>query len=239
MTGLVLSRERVSWLLERGGFVKIDGLREPDHAAVAASAGADAIGFIFAPARRQVTPDVARRCIEAARQASPDRQIIAVGVFVDADTGEIDAVARETGLDLVQLHGDETPDVVGTLHVPAIKALRPRPGATGATVLAEIERFRSASVPPIAFLIDGFSERGAGGTGARADWNLVASIGRDAGVILAGGLDPENVAAAIGQVRPLGVDVSSGVEIAGVKDAGRITAFVQAARAAFRQQVSA
>ena len=123
--------------------------------------------------------------------------------------------------------------------MPAIKALRPRPGATGATVLAKIERFRSASVPPAAFLIDGFSEQGAGGTGARADWTLAAAIAGEAAVILAGGLDPENVAAAIGLVRPLGVDVSSGVEIAGVKDADRITAFVQAARAAFQQQESA
>jgi phosphoribosylanthranilate isomerase len=86
----------------------------------------------------------------------------------------------------------------------------------------------------LGILVDGYAEESAGGTGVRADWRLAAEIGATFPIILAGGLDPDNVGAAIRQVRPLGVDVSSGVEIDGVKDASRIEAFIRAARTAFR-----
>jgi phosphoribosylanthranilate isomerase len=228
------NQERLSWLFARGAIVKIDGLREPKHAAAAAAAGADLIGFIFAPARRQVTAAVARSCIAAARAASPERPVLAVGVFVDAPPSEMASIARETGIDVLQLHGAEPPESLRHLPVPALKALRPRPGTKAAHVMAEISRYHSSPQPPLGILVDGYSEEFAGGTGARADWRLAAEIGASFPIILAGGLDPDNVGAAIRQVRPLGVDVSSGVEIDGVKDAGRIEAFIRAARTAFR-----
>jgi phosphoribosylanthranilate isomerase len=227
--------ERLSRLFARGGIVKIDGLREPEHAAAAAAAGADLIGFIFAPARRQVTAAVARSCIAAARAAAPERPVLAVGVFVDAPPLETARIARETGIDALQLHGAEPPESLRHLPVPALKALRPRPGTKAAHLMAEIGRFHSAPQPPLGMLVDGFAEESAGGTGVRADWQLAAEIGTAFPIILAGGLDPDNVGAAIRQVRPLGVDVSSGVETEGVKDASRIEQFIRAARQAYQQ----
>jgi len=228
------NHERLSRLFARGAIVKIDGLREPEHAAAAAAAGADLIGFIFAPARRQVTAAVARSCIAAAQAAAPERPMLAVGVFVDAPLSEMARITRESGIAALQLHGAEPPESLRHLPVPALKALRPRPGTKAARLTAEIDSYRLSPQPPLGILVDGYAEESAGGTGARADWRLAAEIGATFPIILAGGLDSDNVGAAIRQVRPLGVDVSSGVEIAGVKDASRIEAFIRAARTAFR-----
>lgn len=217
----------------RHGVVKICGLREPEHAAVAAAAGADLLGFIFGPARRQVTAETARACIEAAREAAGDRRILATGVFVDASVEEIARVAKEAGLDLIQLHGTETPAFLETLNLPATKALRPRNGASPADILAEVEAFLDARKPPVGFLLDAHVEGAAGGTGARVDWSLAAEVGAVQPMMLAGGLDPHNVGTAIRQVNPLGVDVSSGVETGGVKDTALIEDFIRVAKAAF------
>jgi phosphoribosylanthranilate isomerase len=227
-------QERLSQIFARGGIVKIDGLRDPEHAVAAAAAGADLIGFIFAPARRQVTAAMARTCIAAAREAVTERSVLAVGVFVDASLAEMAKTASEAGLDAIQLHGAEPPEALRHLPVPALKALRPRPGAEATDVLAEIDRYHSSTRPPLGILVDGYAADAAGGTGARADWRLASEIAAAVPIILAGGLNPQNVDAAIRQVRPLGVDVSSGVEIDGVKAARRIEEFIQAARQAFQ-----
>jgi phosphoribosylanthranilate isomerase len=227
--------ERLSHLLARGSVVKICGLRDPEHAAVAASAGADLIGFIFAPARRQITATTARRCIAAAREAAAGRELFAVGVFVDASPHQMALVAQEAGVDALQLHGSESPESLQQLPMPALKALRPRPGIDAAHILAEINRFRSSTRPPVGILIDGYTEGALGGTGARADWGRAKEIGATFPFLLAGGLAPENVGIAIREVRPLGVDVSSGVEIDGVKDVERIEAFIRTARQAFQE----
>jgi phosphoribosylanthranilate isomerase len=225
---------RTSRVLLRGNLVKIDGLRQPEHAAAAAAAGADLVGFIFAPARRRVAPETARDCVAVARAAARGREILAVGVFVDARPDEIRETCSEANLDLAQLHGAETPPYVSDLGVPVIKALRPRPGTHSAEVIAEIDRFNSSLAPPVAFVIDGYDAQAAGGTGTRADWALVAEIAQARPVFLAGGLDANNVAEAIRTVRPVGVDVSSGVETDGVKDERLIEAFIRAARAGFQ-----
>ena len=222
-------------LFQRGtGLVKICGLREPAHAAAAAAAGADLIGFIFAPARRQVAPETARECIAAARDAAGERRVMAVGVFVDAEPDEINRVVEEAGLDVVQLHGAEPPEMLGELSVPAVKVFRPRSDETIATMLAAADRYLGAARPPAGILFDGYSEKGMGGEGIRADWTLAAEIARVRPIMLGGGLDAENVAAAIARVGPVGVDVSSGVESDGGKDPVRIEAFVAAAREAFK-----
>jgi phosphoribosylanthranilate isomerase len=222
--------------LQRGGVVNVCGLREPGDAAAAAAAGADLIGFIFAPARRQVVAVVARACITAAREAARG-DINAVGVFVDAPPTEIAAVVSEAGLDAVQLHGSEPEEALQDLTVPAIKVFKPRPGEGHDRLIAEIERYAAAAVPPLAFLVDGYSSRGAGGTGARADWTMMAAVAARHSLLLGGGLNPRNVGSAISQVRPLGVDVSSGVEIAGAKNHELIKSFVAAARAAFQAEL--
>ncbi|MFN8591434.1 MAG: phosphoribosylanthranilate isomerase [Thermomicrobiales bacterium] len=216
------------------GLIKICGLREPEHAAAAAEAGADLLGFIFVKARRQVTPKQARNCIDAARRAAPHRDILAAGVFVDADPVVINDAARIAGLDLVQLHGNEPPGSIASIAVPVMKVFRPGPGDPGAEIMDAIETYLRLDQPPVGFVIDGYSERGHGGEGVRADWTLAASVNRVHPLLLGGGLDPENVAAAIAAVKPLGVDVSSGVETDGVKDPARIASFILAAREAFR-----
>lgn len=229
----MIQSHRLSAALERGNLIKIDGLRQPEHAVAAAVGGADLIGFIFAPARRQVSTAVARDCIRAARDAAVDREVVAVGVFVDAEPATIEAIAQIADLDVAQLHGSENPAILDAVTMPVFKALRPRGGAQVSDVLAEIAGFRIHQPPAAGFLIDGFSEGAAGGTGVRADWELAASVNRVVPIFLAGGLDPDNVSLAIRSVRPLGVDVSSGVEIDGEKCPERIVAFIQAARLAF------
>lgn len=213
-------------------FVKICGLQEPAHARAAAIHGADLLGFIFVPSRRQVTAAQARSCIQAARCAA-SRPILAVGVFANAPVAEIHAVASEAGLDLIQLHGDEPPSVLEELMLPAIKALRPAPGTPPSEVKAAIAAYQRASRPPVAMLIDGYHPTHLGGGGIRADWALAAEVAAEATIVLAGGLDPVNVAEAIFAVRPAGVDVSSGVESHGVKDPAKIAAFIRAAKVAF------
>lgn len=219
--------------IQRGNLVKICGLRQPEHAAAAAAAGADLIGFIFAPARRQVSAATARECIGAAREAARGRHIVAVGVFVDAPADEVEATVREAGLDLAQLSGLEPPALVANIGVPAVKAIHPKPGDTLHHVLDAIDRYRAAAMSPVAYLVDGFAPGAAGGTGTRADWDLAAELCQTTPTLLAGGLDPGNVVAAIERVRPLGVDVSSGVEHDGIKDPAKIEAFIREAKQAF------
>ena len=219
--------------LALGGLVKICGIREPEHAVAAVAAGADLIGFIFAQARRQVTPQHARACISAARRAAGGNRILAVGVFVDAGVDEIAAIIATAGLDVVQLQGEETPEQIGQIEAPVTKAFRPRPGESAADLVANIERYTRADVPPAAVLIDAYVPGEAGGSGVAADWDLARRVGEVCPMMLGGGLHGGNVAEAIGLVRPLGVDVSSGVETAGVKDPEKIAAFIAAARQGF------
>jgi phosphoribosylanthranilate isomerase len=232
---LAPAHDRLTQLFARGRVIKICGLRDPKHAAVAAAAGTDLVGFIFAPARRQVTVATARSCIAAARAAASGRNIIAVGVFVDAPSAEMADIAREADIDALQLHGSETPELLQQLPVPVLKVFRPQPGMDAAHVVAEIDRYQSSPRPPVGILIDGYTEGVRGGTGARTDWRRAKEIGAAVSFLLAGGLDPNNVGAAIREVRPLGVDVSSGVEIDGVKSVDRIEAFIRAARNAFQE----
>jgi phosphoribosylanthranilate isomerase len=216
------------------GTVKICGLREPEHAIAAAEGGADLIGFIFAPTRRYVPPEAARRAIEAAKGVSTD-DLIAVGVFVNTPAAEINGIADEAGLDIIQLSGDEEPgDAVGITR-PVIKALRPPAGATVADLSAVIDRWNQ-EIPAVTFLIDGFHPGHFGGSGVRADWHLAAEIAARRPIMLAGGIAPGNVAEAISAVAPLGVDVSSGVEVDGRKDGTLIRAFIRSAKAAFNLQ---
>lgn len=226
-----MTDQSINGIAIQPGSVKICGLRDREHAIAATQAGADLLGFIFAPTRRYVAPHIARDAILAARAVST-RPFLAVGVFVNASGDEMGRIAREAGLDVIQLSGDEAPDVISTLKLPVLRAIRPAPGATAADVLADVSRTNGQC--PVAYVLDGFHAGHYGGTGVRADWRLAAELSGQIPTVLAGGLSPDNVAAAIGTVNPLGVDVSTGVERDGVKDAGLIAAFVDAAREAFR-----
>lgn len=202
--------------------IKICGLTRPEDAACAVAAGADALGVVLAPSKRQVTLAQA-----AAVFADVPPLVARVGVFVDARADDVwEAVAR-LGLTAVQFHGDEAPETCATAPAPVIKALRVGPDFDP----AEAERYRGTVS---ALLLDTFVVGERGGTGQAFGWHDVAGrLPTWAPVVLAGGLGPDNVAAAIGALGPFAVDVSSGVEHApGVKDHHLIERFAAAVRAA-------
>lgn len=200
--------------------VKVCGITNPGDARVAADAGADAVGLVFAESPRRVSFEEARRISIALPE-----NVIRVGVFVDAEPGEVLRVAREVGLDLAQLHGDEAPETVTALReggVKVMKALRVRDAAS----LEALDRYEADL-----FLLDAYSERARGGTGRRFDWGLAKSLrGRD-NIVVAGGLGPENVRKAVELFEPYGVDASSSLEDEpGRKNDERVRRFVLAAK---------
>jgi phosphoribosylanthranilate isomerase len=196
--------------------VKICGISDVGAARAAADAGADAVGFVFAPSRRQVTVE------QAAAIASTLPPFVArVGVFVDASRERILEAVAACGLSAVQLHGAEPPDLCAALPVPVIKAVR----VAGARSLQALARYRVS-----AFLLDAYDPHRPGGTGRTFDWGLAAEAARAHRIVLSGGLTAANVASALQRVRPYGVDVSSGVETDGRKDPDKIRAFVEAVR---------
>jgi phosphoribosylanthranilate isomerase len=196
--------------------VKICGISDVSSALVASEAGADAIGLIFAPSRRQVTPQRARE-ITAALPPFVSK----VGVFVDEDHHRIEDLASACGLQAVQLHGAESPEFCEGFGVPVIKAIRVK----DASSLEGLSDYRVS-----AFLLDTYDASALGGTGKAFDWSLAARATQIHRVILSGGLTPENVMSALTRVHPYGVDVSSGVETDGTKDHGKIRAFIRRVR---------
>jgi len=209
--------------------VKICGVRTVEHARTATEAGAGMVGLIFAVSKRQVSVEEAR-AVTSARYARRPRF---VGVFVNEDPDTIGRIAGEARLDLAQLSGDETPEQCARLRVPYTKVVHVRAGMTADDVLHIANEYRDAA----AIVLDTAGVTGLtrwGGTGISVDWPLAAEVVRRLGrpVVLAGGLRPDNVAAATQIVRPWGVDVSSGVETDGVKDIAKIRAFIGAATGA-------
>jgi phosphoribosylanthranilate isomerase len=203
--------------------VKICGLRRVEDILAARDAGADLIGIVFAPSTRQVSLDVARTVMIAVPRHPP-----AVGVFVNAPIEEMNRAAALSRLSYIQLAGDESAEVGEQLDLPYLKVIHLGVG-TGVEQALEM---MSAHPKATAFLLDSASPQG-GGSGQTVDWSLAAAIvaRADRPVLIAGGLNPENVAAAMGTTGAQGVDVSSGVERNGWKDAGLVQRFVQAARA--------
>lgn len=202
--------------------IKICGITNAEDANVAVRAGADALGFImYRKSPRWVEPEVARSII-----ASLPPFVLPVGVFVNEEAERVRSLMDECGFALAQLHGDESALYCQNLSRPVLKALRLKDRAT---FLALAEFQGRANVR--GFLIDAFSDQAYGGTGQMVDWALAQEAARSSQVILAGGLNPTNVAGAIQMVRPYGVDVSSGVEQRpGKKDQDKLKAFIEAAR---------
>jgi phosphoribosylanthranilate isomerase len=196
--------------------VKICGITRPEDALVAVDLGVDALGLVFyAPSPRNVTIATAA---DIARQIPAFVSV--VGLFVNAEPSFVEEVIANVGLSLLQFHGDETPEDCERFGLPYIKAIRVKAD----TNLVQYARdFTSAK----ALLLDTYTEGVAGGTGQMFDWNLIPSA-LPKPVILAGGLQANNVAQAIRQVKPYAVDVSGGVEATkGIKDAQKIAAFMQ------------
>lgn len=216
-------------------FVKICGLRTIEQALAAVECGADMLGFIFAPSRRQVSPAVAAAIAAEVRQASASsgRRVELVGVFVNETAQSMLEIADQCGLDTIQLSGDEHRSIQDQLPGRRlIKAIR-----LGQTTV-ELDWLGTAAAPELRFLVDAHVPGTYGGAGVLADWDRAAELAQQRLLLLAGGLTPENVGAAIQRVQPWGVDVSSGVETNGVKDATKIGAFIAAVHRAGNQIAS-
>jgi phosphoribosylanthranilate isomerase len=208
--------------------IKVCGVTRPQDAAAAVAAGVDFLGLNFWPgSKRYLAPAMAGRVAAEARAAGA-AQI--VGVFVDPDPAEVAAIAGTLGLDAIQLHGDEPPDVGAAIAVatgrPVWKALA-----------ADVARDRIAGYQVDVVLID-TPTPGRGGSGATFDWAIARELRRlhpERRLVLAGGLGPDNVAAAIAEVSPWAIDIASGVESApGIKDPVRVAALVAAVRTSVR-----
>ncbi len=202
--------------------VKICGITRVEDALAAAAAGADAIGLVFAEASpRCVSADQARTIAAALPPF-----VTVVGLFVDAPAARIRELLGRVPLDLLQFHGRETPDQCRGFGRPYIKAIAMQDGVDAADVA---RRYAGAA----GLLFDAFDPQLAGGSGQVFDWARVP-YDLDRPVILAGGLTPDNVAAAVRAVRPYAVDVSTGVEQSkGIKDAAKIAAFIRNAAGEF------
>ena len=201
--------------------VKICGITNIDDALAAVDYGADALGFVFFKGSpRFISPEKAATIIKV---LPPFVQ--AVGVFVDESPAEIGKLISATGVSLVQLHGEEPPEscripgrVIKAIRVKSLDSLAP---------LVQFKKYVSA------FLLDAYSPDQLGGTGMLFNWDIAVEAKRFGRVILAGGLTPHNVADAVKYVRPYGVDVSSGVELAkGKKDLGKMKLFIERAKGA-------
>lgn len=215
--------------------VKICGICRPEDAGLAAVAGADYIGVILAPgyARTRSTTEAA-----AIFRAAPG--VARVGVFVDAELGQMIEAASRLELDVLQLHGDEAPELAAVVRGAGgwevWKAVRPRDGEEF------IDGVAAYAGVVDAILLDGWSGAGAGGTGTRFPWDAVAAerdrLPAGARLVVAGGLDPDNVGTAVARLRPDIVDVSSSVEESiGVKASDRVRRFIAMARGASRSGV--
>ncbi|RTR30985.1 phosphoribosylanthranilate isomerase [Robertmurraya yapensis] len=202
--------------------VKICGIMDVEAGLYAVENGADALGFVFAESKRKITPELAKEIIKQLPE-----HVLKVGIFVNEKPEVIMEIANQTGLTDVQLHGDESPEDCEAFSIPVIKAL-----SIGTIAdLGKIDQYGCDYV-----LLDSPKGKYRGGNGVKFDWSLLTGIESNGKkIILAGGLNPENIAEAIGIANPYMVDVSSGVETNGKKDLGKIQTFL--ARAKRREEV--
>lgn len=196
--------------------VKVCGITRSEDAIAAVQCGADAIGFVFWPhSARYIDPESARRIAEVIPPF-----ICTVGVYVDPDAAWVEETARAAKLNLLQFHGDESPEFCNQFPQPYIKAIRVKPDTD---LLQYAQRYGAAK----GLLLDTYAADMPGGTGHAFDWQLIPQQ-LSLPLILSGGLNPDNVARAIKQTQPWAVDVSSGVEASkGIKDEKKIIAFMQ------------
>jgi phosphoribosylanthranilate isomerase len=200
--------------------IKICGIKTLPEALAAIHAGADYLGFNFyAKSVRFIEIDACAEITSVLKQEHPDIKL--VGVFVNSPVDAIRNILEICSLDLAQLHGDETPEMLNALDGKAFKAFRGVPHS--------VNGFAREKAP--ALLVDAAVKGSYGGTGVTTDWPAAAELAKRYPLLLAGGLIPENVAQAVRRVRPWGVDVASGVEAApGEKDAVKMSAFVKAVK---------
>ncbi len=200
-------------------WIKICGITNKEDGINAASLGANALGFIFAPSPRRTDPESASKIISC---LPPD--LFKIGVFVNEDQKEVERIIKYCGLNAVQFHGEESPEYCKEFLLPVFKAIRIKDLES----IHGIERYRGVSL-----LLDTYHPEKAGGTGDPFPWEIALILRRRRNFILSGGLTPRNVREAIEKVRPCGVDVSSGVEsYPGKKDFFKMMEFVMEAKKA-------
>jgi phosphoribosylanthranilate isomerase len=207
--------------------IKICGVTDVSYVGTIAEAGADLIGVVFAHSPRQVTPERAKEISSVAKKQG----LGVVGVFVNTPPEEVNALTTTCGLDWVQLSGDEDTDCCRQVRKPLIRAIHIAPDWDEERLLAHLEsqqtklRYQSH-----VYLLDTLVEEKYGGTGKSFSWKIAKRAAAKYPVIIAGGLKPENVRKVVAELKPWGVDVSSGVESGGVKDIEKIKAFLKAAK---------
>ena len=212
--------------------VKICGIKTFEIALAAIEAGADMLGFNFyPPSSRYITPEkcaeiVANLRLHVTTYKLQATSFTSVGIFVNQPAGQVREIMEFCNLGLAQLAGDESPEDLAALDGKGFKAVRPSALAEADDLLKQFGRQQAP-----ALLVDAQVKGAYGGTGETGDWSLARHLAGQAPILLAGGLNPENVAAAVSAVKPWGVDVASGVESSpGVKDPAKISAFISAAR---------
>ena len=214
--------------------LKFCGLRDADNALAAANAGADFLGLNFVPGvRRRITQDQAQSIVECLRSRLSTRVPTLVGLFANQPVDEVNRIAEHCGLDLAQLCGDEPQEYWDEVVVPVIRQIKVRDDlSTGAAVEMAARQIEEVAAAGYMAMLDKYEQGALGGTGRTFDWRIAGELASRYDLILAGGLTPGNVARAVAEVRPWGVDVSSGVETDGVKDAAKIRRFAQEVRRA-------
>lgn len=199
--------------------VKICGITRSEDVHAACAAGADALGFVFYPKSPRNLG--IGQAAELVAQLPPFVQ--SVGLFVDAEPAFIESVLKAVPLDLLQFHGNESPEQCSAFNRPYLKAVRMRPGTDLVKYCADFYDAR-------ALLLDAFVPDTPGGTGERFDWGLIPNC-LPKPIVLSGGLNPGNVVLAVRSVQPWAVDVSSGVEASpGIKDAAKMASFIANAK---------
>jgi len=201
--------------------VKICGITRRDDALEAVKQGADAIGLVFyPPSPRAVSIEQAGQIVEGLPPF-----VTVTGLFVNAERSRLAAILSQTRIDLLQFHGNESPEACEHYGRPYIKAIRMRDGV-------DLPALNKHYAGAAALLLDAYTEGVPGGTGNRFDWDRIPRD-LDGNIILAGGLSPENVESAVRQVQPFAVDVSGGVESkTGVKDHAKMASFMRGVRSA-------
>lgn len=196
--------------------VKVCGIRRQKEAQWALEAGADAIGFVFADSKRKIDVEAAARI-----SASLPPRILKFGVFVNESEERLEEIFKRVNLDYVQLHGDESEQFCEAINIPFVKAISVKEKED----LEGIEHFGGEMI-----LLDSGKGPYRGGNGTTFNWDYAVSVELSQDLILAGGLNPDNVREAIKKVRPYMVDVSSGVETDGKKDRVKIESFIREAK---------